>query len=128
QSIEYNKFNNILVYNNAVGNETREIKLNLYGKTSNILDISPNQYSKSINIGQLKMDDFLKKNGIIPDFIKIDVDGYELEVLKGLEETIKTFKPIMVVETNNESKVIDYLKINDYKMLDMDLKEFEKLP
>lgn len=36
------------------------------------------------------LDDFLKKIKFIPNFIKIDVDGNELNVLKGLKKTIKS--------------------------------------
>ena len=32
------------------------------------------------------------------DYIKLDCEGYELEILKGAEETIKRHKPIIVVE------------------------------
>lgn len=36
------------------------------------------------------------------DFIKIDVEGYELEVLKGAEHTLKVCKPIIVLETKDK--------------------------
>lgn len=32
------------------------------------------------------------------DFIKIDVEGYEESVLRGLQETLKKFKPLVVME------------------------------
>ena len=35
------------------------------------------------------------------DFIKIDVEGYEREVLEGSVETINKFKPIIMMEINN---------------------------
>ncbi|MCY1543544.1 methyltransferase, FkbM family [compost metagenome] len=35
------------------------------------------------------------------DFIKIDVEGCELEVLKGSLETIKRFKPVVLLEMNH---------------------------
>tara|TARA_Y100000361_G_C11080880_1_gene300949 strand:- start:134 stop:880 length:747 start_codon:yes stop_codon:yes gene_type:complete len=45
------------------------------------------------------------------DLIKIDVEGYELNVLKGAAETIKRCKPWLHVEKNpdNESECIEFL-------------------
>lgn len=37
-----------------------------------------------------------------PNFIKIDVEGMELETLRGLEKTIKRCMPNMFIEVNNE--------------------------
>ena len=44
------------------------------------------------------LDDFLKKIKFEPNYIKIDVDGNELNVLKGLKKTIKskTLKSILI--------------------------------
>lgn len=35
-------------------------------------------------------------------FVKIDVEGYELEVLKGAKNTIERFRPILFVENNSD--------------------------
>ena len=128
KSITANKFENIKLINAAVGNKDCEIELNLYGHTSNILSLE-NRKSQKITINQINLDNYLLKNNIVPNFIKIDVDGYEIEVLEGLKENLLKNSPIMVVETNYEKKVIDFL-INEcsYKLLDLDLKEFEKIP
>jgi len=49
------------------------------------------------DVKQIKLDDFLEKKGITKiDFIKIDVEGYELEVLEGLENTIKNSSNLWV--------------------------------
>lgn len=45
-----------------------------------------------------KMDDWNKENNIYPDFIKCDVEGAELLVLKGGEETLKSKKPVIFIE------------------------------
>ena len=39
---------------------------------------------------------------ITPHFVKIDTEGYDLFVLKGLLKTIKKFKPIFLIEYNKE--------------------------
>jgi Methyltransferase FkbM domain len=57
------------------------------------------------------------------DFIKIDVEGAELEVLKGAQELIKKFDPKIMVETHVfldkwiEQKIVDYLKtLHNYEV------------
>ena len=39
-------------------------------------------------------------------FIKIDVEGHEIEVLKGAEQTIRRFKPVMIIEI--EQRHLDF--------------------
>lgn len=52
---------------------------------------------------------------ITPQFIKIDVEGYELEVLQGAAATIKYCRPILYIEDDRQDKsralrqYIDYL-------------------
>ena len=46
------------------------------------------------------------------DFIKIDVDGMELEVLRGAQSIIKTYKPKIMVEVKNTSEV-EFYKVLD---------------
>lgn len=38
-------------------------------------------------------------------FIKIDVEGHELSVLRGAEQTIRSSKPVLLVELNNTSEM-----------------------
>ena len=40
----------------------------------------------------------------VPSFVKLDVEGHELQVLKGAEETIKKHKPVLLVEIGNFSE------------------------
>ncbi len=69
-----------------------------------------------ITVDSLKMDDV--------DVIKIDVEGYEMEVLKGALETLKTTKYLMIELNNNTKKygsnnidVENYLKELGFKVL-----------
>ena len=42
--------------------------------------------------------------GEVPAMIKIDVEGMELEALAGLENTVGTHKPMLLVEVDNENE------------------------
>jgi len=54
------------------------------------------------NIPVLKLDDHF--NGDRLDFIKIDVEGMEIDVLQGAKNIITTFKPVLYVENDREDK------------------------
>ena len=50
------------------------------------------------------------------DLIKIDVNGHELSVVKGLSKIIKRDKPALIIETNDNIKIIEnYLKKYGFK-------------
>jgi hypothetical protein len=50
-------------------------------------------------IGAIALDDFCEQNEVERlDFIKIDTDGHELEVLKGARNVVGRFRPIVIFE------------------------------
>jgi FkbM family methyltransferase len=47
----------------------------------------------------ITLDDYLKKKGVGKiDLIKLDVDGYELKVIQGMIETLRLYKPLIIME------------------------------
>jgi len=106
KNIELNKLD-IKAYNIAVGN----------GKI-----ISANINKNMLTIGNVKsietrtLDSF---NFDKVDFIKIDVEGFELFVLDGARETIGKFHPKIILETHTKElyeKSIEFLKDFNYKV------------
>jgi FkbM family methyltransferase len=62
-------------------------------------------FEKSINeeIELTTLDTFLKKQKISHvTFIKIDVEGHEVSVLEGAQETIKNHRPTVMIEINRD--------------------------
>ncbi len=59
---------------------------------------------KGINL--ISLDSFCSKHKLIPDIIKIDVEGYEFEVLKGASKVIENCK-YLLVEVNNQESVVN---------------------
>ena len=52
-----------------------------------------------------------------PFFIKIDIEGFELDVMLGGERTIEKSRPIMLVESvEKDSEIMNFVKKYGYKM------------
>ncbi len=61
--------------------------------------VSQDETSKSDDIiWTISIDDYVEENGINRiDFIKMDIEGAELQALKGAEKTIKKYKPKLAI-------------------------------
>ncbi|WP_297887589.1 FkbM family methyltransferase [Sulfurihydrogenibium sp.] len=103
KNIKINKLDDYVIpFNFAVGNEFRLLNFPLSQTSSghNSLvrkDIPIITYEQ---VQQVKLDDFLNEKKVNKvNFIKIDIEGYELEALKGLEKTIKNSENLkMLIE------------------------------
>ncbi len=49
------------------------------------------------------VDGFVKAHDVRPDFIKIDAESAEMEILKGMDRTIAKFRPILTLEVGDEN-------------------------
>jgi hypothetical protein len=76
----------------------------------------------------LTLDDYYSKNGADKiSLIKVDVEGFEMKVLRGAQEVIKKFRPDLFVEVNDANlrlqgdsleMVFNFLKENGYCVFD----------
>lgn len=49
------------------------------------------------------LDSFARNQDLWPDFIKIDVEGHEVEVLRGASDVLKFMNPMMLIEVHSEA-------------------------
>jgi FkbM family methyltransferase len=69
--------------------------------TSSSLDRRPPGYA--LRVGVTSLDSYIVSRRIPRlDLVKIDVEGSELPVLRGMERTLQVLRPIVVAEFNNE--------------------------
>ena len=59
------------------------------------VEIRPSKYRTDVPVYTLDSFEF---DGV--DFVKVDVEGYELKVLQGALKTIDKYKPMIVIEQN----------------------------
>jgi len=62
--------------------------------------VPPNRGSRLVDI--VRIDDFLCTADEPVSFIKIDVEGMEVDVLRGARETIMRHRPIMMMEMDHK--------------------------
>lgn len=89
--------NNIVLNNKAVGPKNEILKI----YTSKNLNVDhrtykPDEYADEIEIEALKIDDYLEINKKI-DFIKIDIQGFEMQAIMGMERTLTENKNIKLI-------------------------------
>ncbi len=92
------------------------------GHSQIIEDVEKFKDFKSEKVQTKNLDNFLGENNVSKiKFIKIDVEGFEFRVLKGLKNTIISEKPIIAFEqfpedfSEGTTLAINFLKENNYK-------------
>ena len=109
-NVSLNNFPRIVLVNKALGNTNSQMNIHINEQTQNpgAFNLFEDGVRNTI-IECIKGDDYLQANSIEKiDFIKIDVEGYEYEVLKGLRQTISRFHPSIIFEYDRNYQ----LKIN----------------
>ena len=83
-------------------------------------DMAINEYSWNL-IKTIKIDDLVfGKFHVIPDILKIDVEGFEYEVLSGASELLKKYSPRIIIETHSRKlreKCHEFLSEKDYLLI-----------
>ena len=101
ENIELNRLNNIEVFEIGFGEKSKQEILSIgldpsYGKSRILKDFIDKPLTQKINI--VNGDEFIRDNKLeIPNVIKIDVEGYENEVIQGLSKTLSNPKCIVVM-------------------------------
>ena len=106
---------------------TRQMAL---GSSAGTIKVPPMDYAGEANFGGLSLEGAIAGEEVplatldslalrACDFAKIDVEGMEIEVLKGMGETIARFRPAMYVENDRAHKsaaLIAHLLGLDYRL------------
>ena len=65
----------------------------------------------SIQVPVISVDDYVSETNIWPDIIKIDTEGFELNVLKGARKTLEQSHPVIIFESNKPAERNDLFSL-----------------
>ncbi|MCW3985524.1 MAG: FkbM family methyltransferase [Candidatus Bathyarchaeota archaeon] len=93
--LSFSKFSNANIIPCALADYEGEGKLSQMSISSSLAMLGDNTITIRINT----VDNLFFEKGIKVDYIKADVEGYELEMLRGASNTIKSFDPKIAITT-----------------------------
>lgn len=104
-NISLNQFENITLNNIALSdNEDTLFFQKPSNNNSGGIAMSKQKNDSNQAVKATKLDTFVVKQQIQKiDFIKMDVEGFEMNVLKGAENSIRKFKPLLFIELDNNN-------------------------
>lgn len=113
----------VLLVKKALGNDNQKISINIEtengGASNSILapklhleEYPEIKFDQKEEVDMIKLDDFLQDVKKDYNFLAIDVQGYELEVLKGAKESLEKIDAI-ISEVNNEETYANCVLIDE---------------
>ena len=141
EHLELNNFNNVEIHQLALGKKredgTLAIRQSNPGTASLQEDIRVSilqeKGAETIQVEIDSLDNQITTNNLQkPDFVKIDVEGLEMDVLVGMSKTIKNYKPKLFIEihgvdmqrkTENVQRVVDFLIAREYSIYHVESSE-----
>jgi len=126
KNIDINKFNRIIKPNClAVSDKEGEVRMTSYLYSGDHIVKYESTNKGLIPVKTITIDKYIEENNISNiDFIKCDIEGAELLMLKGAVNSLRKFKPKLLLELNeqwterlnyNPKEVIDLLKELNYE-------------
>jgi FkbM family methyltransferase len=121
ENIELNHISNVDIYNIGISNkkETTVLNTSISHNGLHTMGNNPLRFNDicQVSIDVDTLDHLFYDKNISVDFIKIDTEGWEYNILKGGENTIKQYKPIIQLEWNEinmKQCSVDPNEFNEY--------------
>lgn len=124
---------NVIPKESAVSSESKIVTINDYGirysAYNSIYDarLSPNVLSKlkprKYEVESISLDEYVENSGAIPNFVKIDAESSEYDIIIGMDKAINKFHPIISIEVGDiglksgstSKDLIDFLSNKNYQ-------------
>lgn len=96
-NLTLNHIKNVKVVPSAVGDKKDRVTISLVENSLGTHSVGA-ESAQTLEVNQIKIDDFVSLNKIKVDIIKIDIEGYEAHALDGAKHTIQDKNIILLME------------------------------
>ncbi len=100
-NVAHNGFNRVKVYSVAVGDQNSSLTFSHVGQTGSIkqANAEPRSGETKQIVESVTLDALVQRDALpIPDLLKIDVEGYEAHVLRGMRGILEQHHPTILLE------------------------------
>ena len=102
-NVSINQCANVTISEYALGNQEGPVYLEDPFNQSRLNLTKTAADTKDINVFIKRLDDLIGELGLSSvDVVKIDVEGAEHEVLKGMQHTLCAYHPVLIIEVHNK--------------------------
>jgi FkbM family methyltransferase len=129
-SLTLNRATNVELVPQAVSNESHH-EISFYvpigdghnsGRASAVKFEDLSSSVKEVKVSTTSLDDYLERSNVKPDFMKIDIEGFEINAFRGMERTMRNNPPKLIISELNQLpgvlatpiEIISYLTGFDY--------------
>ena len=105
ENVEMNGYTNCYLINKAVSDKSRRTRFYLHPDSGRSSLLHPEGKSKCIEVEAMALDEFIKE-GVIPNIIKMDIEGAEPLALSGMRDLLDTKELILFIEYKHNKEYI----------------------
>ena len=110
ENVRINSLNNVSTHNVALGNVEGSVDLYISSnEDGSDSAVKLDHFDEKVSVEATSIDNILR--GKVVDFMKIDVEGYEMEVLEGSKEVIQN-SPNIVISVEQNDQLLRYRRKN----------------
>jgi FkbM family methyltransferase len=123
--LDLNEIKHVKIFPMAVSDKTGQIEFsNSPGSEGNTYKKESAMFSnfQTFTVSCISIDDFISQHNPVPQLLKIDVEGAELDVLHGAINTIRNHRPDILIATHDchiagiKDKCIEFLISENYSL------------
>jgi len=118
-NINQNNLTNIQAYPYAIGSTRKEIDFFLYEQSNWNSFVKHGEPIGRVKVLVVPLDEILPSLINRVDLIRMDIEGYELEAIQGMKNTLRRHQPILCMELHGSFMSLEEIRMLLHELIDL---------